>query len=110
MQRFDIIKTIPPPNSEAEPKPVTKTKDARDIPILSSCGQLITSIEQGNRPDMVLINQWWSLLNAVACIPMDYDMEKKDKGKKQRNTRRYVPSSREDLGDSMSTKLMFFSM
>ena len=103
LQKFGIIKTIPPPNSETEPKPVTKNNDVEilwDIPILSSGSQFITQIEQGNRPDMVLINQkkqrrWW-LYNVVAC-GLQTCKRKRKKRQKYREVRAELQRRYEDF-------------
>ena len=82
LKQFGVIKTVPPLNSVIEPKPLTKTKDVEilwDIPILSSGSQVLTSTEQGNRPDMVLINKKEKMVTVIECsCPLNRNMERKD--------------------------------
>ena len=102
LQKFGIIKTIPPPNSETEPKPVTKYNDVEilwDIPIVSSGSQFITPIEQGNRPDMVLINQKTKTVVVIECTVVARGLQtcKRKRKKRQRNIGKLEPNSREDM-------------
>ena len=68
-----------------EPKPVVKTDDLEvfwDIPIYSFGPQLPTTVEQGNRPDMVVVNHRSMTVAVVECsCPWITNMEKKDKEK-----------------------------
>ena len=68
-----------------EPKPVVKTDDLEvfwDIPIYSFAPQLPTTVEQGNRPDMVVVNHGSKTVAVVECsYPWITNMEKKDKEK-----------------------------
>ena len=85
LQQFGIIKTIPPPNSGVEPKPATKTNDVQilwDIPIYSSGAEMLTTVEQGNRPDMVVIDLKSKTVTVIECsCPWVTNMDRKDKEK-----------------------------
>ena len=87
LQRFGFIKTIPHPHSGIEPKPATKTDDVQslwDIPIDLSGAEILTAVEQGNRLDMVVIDQMSKNLNVIECsCPWVTNTDRKDKEKYQ---------------------------
>ena len=88
LQQFGIIKTIPPPNSGVGPKPTTKPDGVDilwDILIYSSGGEILTAVEQGNRPYMIVIDQKSKTVTVIECsCPWVTNMDRKDEEKTEK--------------------------